>query len=193
MEIMGLVVIVILITLGLFFVVKFIITKQPSEIKKSYTRTETAANILNTLLKTTAEDCYGMTVKDLLVDCAKSDNIETNQVKCENTDQDYSCEYVLDITKTIFDETLVEWGNQPFDLKAYIGNDLDVLHCINGACIHYPDPPGGKCINCTDEGCTLYAEGECVDLKASCTGEREAKQSYIPTDIGIMTINLEVC
>ena len=84
MEIMGLVIIVILITLGLFFVVRFIITKQPSEIKKSYTQTEIAANILNSLLKTTSKDCYGMDVTQLLQDCAVYRDAETSQVKCEN-------------------------------------------------------------------------------------------------------------
>lgn len=186
MEIMGLVVIVILITLGMFFVVKFMINKPPSEIKKSYTRTELAANLLNTLLKTTSEDCYGMTVKDLLVDCA-----ENKDTECENAKP--SCEYVLTITKTIFDETLVKWGNQLFDLKAQIESPDHFLHCINGACIYqYND----VCTNCTtvDAGCFSYnGPGECVDIRNNCPIIKETKHSYIPTDMGTMTITLEVC
>ncbi len=156
MEIMGLVVIVILITLGMFFVVRFMITKQPSEIKKSYTRTEITANLLNSLLKTTSEDCHGMTVTQLLQDCAVKKDIESSQVKCEN--DEHSCKYVLNIIRTIFDETLVKWGDQSFDFRVSIGDTL--------------------ILNNTNRG---------------CSGEREAKQSYIPTDIGIMTITLEVC
>lgn len=148
---MGLVVIVILITLGLFFVVRFMIAKQPSEIKMSYTRTEIAANILNSLLKTTTEDCYGMTVKDLLVDTA-----ENNYVICENGEN--SSEYVLNIMDQIFDETLIKWGDQSFDFRASVGSTL--------------------ILNYTHMG---------------CPGEREAKQAYIPTDVGILIINLEIC
>lgn len=165
MEIMGLVVIVILITLGMFFVVRFMITKQPSEIKKSYTRTEIAANILNSLLKTNAKDCYGMTTTQLLQDCAVNKDTPTNQVKCEN-DQN-SLEYVQIIIETIFNETLISWGNQSFDLKIYIDTNNN---------------------NVMDE-----EERILQHTNQGCSGEKEAKQSYIPTDVGIMTINLEVC
>lgn len=164
MEIMGLVVIVILITLGLFFVVRFMIAKQPSEVKKSYTRTETTANILNTLLKTTTKDCYGMNIMQLLQDCAV--NKEThNYLICENNQN--SSEYAQIIIETIFNETLIRWGNQSFDFKVYIDTNNNNL--------------------IDEEEIILQYENQ------GCSGEREAKQSYIPTDVGIMTINLEVC
>ncbi len=155
MEIMGLVIIVILITLGLFFVVRFMITKQPSEIKKYYTRTETTANILNSLLKTNSKDCYGMTTTQLLQDCAENKDT-LNQIKCEN--EQYSCDHALYIIKTIFDATLKEWGDQNFDFKASVNNNL--------------------ILNYTNKG---------------CFGEKESKQYYIPTEIGTLIINLEVC
>jgi len=155
MEIMGLVIIVILITLGLFFIVRFMIARQPSEIKLSYTRTETAANILNSLLKTTSEDCYGMTVKDLLVDSAEN-MYSNNHVICENGEN--STAYVLNIIEQVFDETLIKWGDQNFDFRATVGST--------------------PILNSTHNG---------------CPGEKEAKQFYIPTDVGLMTINLEVC
>ena len=171
MEIMGLVVIVILITLGMFFVVKFMITKQPSDVKQSYTRTEVAANILNTMLKTTAIDCYGMTVTQLLQDCAVNHNIENSQALCDN--QKRSCAYTKEIIESIFEGTLVEWGNQNFDLKVKTQEE-NILHCTN-------------------EDCLLSSDTDYDALKNACLGEKEAKQSYIPTNIGVMTINLEVC
>lgn len=155
---MGLVVIVILVTLGMFFVVKFMITKQPSEIKTSYTKTQVAANILNSMLKTTSEDCYGMTLTQLLQDCAVNKDTPS-QVKCEN--EEYSCDYAENIIATIFTETLDKWGDQKYDFKAYMDSINDIVLRYNP--------------------------------KGVCEGEREAKQSFIPTDKGIMTINLEVC
>ena len=61
----------------------------------------------------------------------------------------------------IFDETLVAWGGQKFDFKAYVKDDNNMILRYN---------PDGE-----------------------CTGEREAKQNYIPTKIGTMFITLEVC
>ena len=59
MEIMGLAIIILLLTLAMIFVVRFVILKGPSDIKKGFTQTELASNMVNTFLKSTSRNCRG--------------------------------------------------------------------------------------------------------------------------------------
>ena len=101
-EIMGLAIVIILLTLSMVFVVRFVILKGPVEIKKAYTQTELASNMLNTFLDTTSRDCNELSMTDLLEDCAQSLSIYCNGV--------VSCKYVNDTAAEIFSETLESWN-----------------------------------------------------------------------------------
>ena len=103
MEIMGLAIVVILLSLSMIFVVKFVVLKKPAEFKKAFTQTELASNMLNTFLKTTSENCYGLSMTELLQDCAGSRTITCGT-------GDFSCKYVNDTASDIFDDTLVLWN-----------------------------------------------------------------------------------
>jgi len=70
MEIMGLVIIVILLSLALLFVLQFIILRPASDLKESFTQKEIASNTVNTLLDTTT-DCRQLPLSKLLEDCAE--------------------------------------------------------------------------------------------------------------------------
>ena len=100
MEIMGLAIVVILITLIMLFVVRFVVLRQPAEYKKEFTQTELASNIINTLLKTNAPDCSDLTFTELFQDCA-----EGQSVSC-NSDVPNSCSYIEAKTNYILDNTL---------------------------------------------------------------------------------------
>lgn len=119
MEIMGLAIIIILITLGVLFVVQFVVLREPSDIKKTFTETQMAANMLNSILKTTSKDCYDSTIVQLLKDCAEHSQSPSGLVRCENDAS--SCEYANSTIDYIFNKTLVVWGNRSFYFKSYVG------------------------------------------------------------------------
>src|SRR3989339_712087 len=88
MEIMGLVVIILLAIVAMLFVVKYVINKPPQgSIKESYSSSQLATNMLNSLLKTTASSCKGLDFSKLLQDCAagKSITCSGNKDSCTYT------------------------------------------------------------------------------------------------------------
>lgn len=117
-EIVGLVIIVLLITIGLLFVVKFVILREPSDIKKGFVHSELASNMINVLLKTTT-DCKKSSVTDLFKDCAAP----IPKIDCNDDNIPDSCEKVNETIEWILTRSLEKWKNQ-YEFKAYIpGNE----------------------------------------------------------------------
>ena len=77
MEMMGLMVIIILVALGMLFVIQFIVVKEGSQLKKTYTYSQLATNTVNSVLKTTTS-CKGQDINQLLQDCASGGTIDCN-------------------------------------------------------------------------------------------------------------------
>lgn len=103
MEILGLAVIVILVSLGMLFVVKFVILEKPSTSKATFTHTQMASNMLNSLLKTST-GCRGTDVTELL-----QDYVTSRQIVCP----DRSSQEQLDmIFNDVFNQTLNTWKKQ---------------------------------------------------------------------------------
>ena len=102
MEIMGLAIIVILVSLGLLFAVQFMLKAPPKQVQ-SAKESVLAANFLNTMLGTTT-DCNKRTVRELLQDCALTGGITV----CP--DGVHSCEEARAIMTTLFDSTFKEWN-----------------------------------------------------------------------------------
>jgi len=130
MEILGLAVIIILITLVGLFVVRFVILK-PAEIKTSYTMKTLAVDTLTAMLRTNTE-CYGESIKDLLMDCAEGYNIV-----CFGEN---SCIYANKSINQILNKTLNKWN------KNYIFRATTpiLIQFENGNCTKILMKPGGK-------------------------------------------------
>ena len=110
-EIIGLAIIVVLMIIGMTFVVRFMLSKEPVDFKKQFTRAEIASNTLNTFLKSAGRDCNGLTMTELLQDCGHSQSI-----LCQNGE--VSCDYAKEAATEILNNTLDLW-NIDYELKAF--------------------------------------------------------------------------
>jgi len=109
-EIVGLVIIVLLITIGLLFFVKFVVLKEPSDTKNTFINSELANNMLDVLLRTTT-DCKESSVSDLFQDCATFKKIDCDGIN--------SCEKVNETIEWILTGSLDKWSKQ-YEFRAYI-------------------------------------------------------------------------
>lgn len=115
-EIVGLAIIVILITIGLLFFVKFGILDKKDDVKSSFIDSELANNMVDVLLKTTT-DCKGSDIGDLLQDCTTFERFD-----CDGMN---SCEKLNKTIDIIFGKTLKKW-KKPYEFKAYRGSDIEI-------------------------------------------------------------------
>ncbi len=103
MEIMGLALIVILVTLAVLFAVQFILLREPSEARKEFIHKELASNTVSTLLSTNTE-CNNNKISELLIDCA-----DDRLLDCRRKG---SCEFAHDTIKDILEDTLSKWNKE---------------------------------------------------------------------------------
>jgi hypothetical protein len=101
MEIMGLAIIIILVSLAMLFAVTWMLNPKASQTQKAK-ESVVAANFLSAMLGTTT-DCNKRTVGDLLRDCALTQGAS----KCE---AQTSCEYANDVIGRLFNATLNTWN-----------------------------------------------------------------------------------
>jgi len=121
MEVIGLVIIVILISLGLLFAARF--TLQDKSGKEVFTRKGLAASVVSAALKTTmpaTENCApGVPGEarpklggDLLEDCAVYWDTRTTGQSYYQCGGKHSCQVAEEILQKLFAATLEEWGKK---------------------------------------------------------------------------------
>ncbi|MDP3640021.1 MAG: hypothetical protein Q8R53_02340 [Nanoarchaeota archaeon] len=114
MEIIGLVVIVILISLGMLFLVQFSLKEKPDE--KAFTRKGLAFSTLSTLLKTTV-DCSEngerreLELREVLGDCG-ANTFLSDPSSGETCSREPSCDYFARVAGDLLDRTLGVWGKR---------------------------------------------------------------------------------
>jgi len=118
-EMIGLVIIVILITLGMLFAAQFALNDDPE--KKIFTRKGLAYSTMSTILVTEFQCNDNMlSGKELLEDCV---NVELGGMGRYSCGGD-SCEYFESQVSALFSETLDKWGkNYEFTSKWITGTE----------------------------------------------------------------------
>jgi hypothetical protein len=169
MEIMGIVIIVILFSVGLLFAIRYVILKPEVEVKKSFIQAEQSSNTLNSMLKTNVLECKGADMSDLFKDCAGI----TQEIDCENDGTVYtdavladSCFHLNHTISTILSNTLNKW-RVPFAFSAFYDGQ---------------DP-------------LEWTEGITSDIELPCTMESEGRpqEFTLPTNLGSLRIVLKIC
>ena len=122
-EIMGLAVVIILIIIGLLYTAKFSSNKGFSY--GDYKQSELASGMLTTLLATTSRDCNGLSLKEILQDCA-----DNNGDMCNGKN---SCAYFEQQANEIFGNTLGTWKTN-YRFRVFYNEDPIIelgTQCIN--------------------------------------------------------------
>jgi len=143
MEIMGLALIVILVTLAVLFAVQFIILREPSEARKEFVHKELASNTVSTLLDTDTE-CNKFSISSLLIDCAEDQIID-----CGTKD---SCEYAHDTIEKILEDTLSSWGKEYYFTVKINNKTVHDLDSIGTPCLGEKITSSPCCILPTEQG-----------------------------------------
>jgi|TARA_Y100000294_G_C8533947_1_gene328210 hypothetical protein len=135
-EIAGLIIVIILATIGVIFTINFINEEKPADYKKEITQTGIASNMLNTFLRTTST-CKELSMTELLQDCSQSKTIA-----CDEQD---SCAYAEQEAKKIFGRTLEKW-NIGYEFKAFFEEENPILilgkRCADKKSKLFPIPAG---------------------------------------------------
>ena len=106
-EIIGLLVLVIIISIALFFVLSFSLNEnsdQQNQQTVTFADIQAITGIGSVILETDTE--CGYDIKALAVDCATTQQIDCNS----NSETQSSCVYVQQTIQKILDETLTLWG-----------------------------------------------------------------------------------
>ena len=112
-EVLGLVVVVLLISIGMLFAVRFVITKRASVTQQGFSYSQLASNMLGAILETNSADCRNTKLRELFADC-----YAFNTITCGISNID-ACTYLNETIFYIFNETLNKW-EVAYELEAHL-------------------------------------------------------------------------
>lgn len=128
MEILGLAIVIVLLILGMVFVVKFIALKKPSTIKQEVAQSELATGYLSTYLGTSVAECNGLSISELIQDCAVNGGITCPSAMGDPLS---SCDKAKEVASIIFSRTFDKWKVR-YELRASLSSQS--LFKLGDAC-----------------------------------------------------------
>ena len=135
-EIMGLAIVMVLIIIGILVIAK-LNSFEKAPYKEDYKQSKIASSMLNTLLATTSRDCNGLSMMQILQNCAGNPN---SPGLCNG---DNSCSHFEQQAKEIFGNTLESWKvNYEFSIFYDEENPIIELgkQCMNKKSELFPVP-----------------------------------------------------
>src|SRR3989344_1214785 len=126
---MGLAVIVVLISLGFFLIVQFMISSSAERATDEFTRETLAENTVRAMVLTTTT-CHEMDMTRLIQDCASVEEID-----CHGST---SCEFVEDVADELLRKTLEARGKD-YEFTIVSG-DRQLVRLIHSGCPGERDP-----------------------------------------------------
>ena len=131
---MGLAIAIVLIIIGIL-VISRLNSFGTASYKKDYRQSELAASMLNTLLATTSRDCNGLSMAQILQDCAGNN--------ANNCNGQNSCAYFEQQAGEIFKDTLESWQAN-YEFSAFYDEENPIINlgkqCINKKSELFPVP-----------------------------------------------------
>ncbi len=106
MEMMGMAFVVLLVTLGIIFAVRYVILSPSNSIASEYIRTELPGRLGTSLFHTTLSACHGASLQTVIQDCAESQG-SVALIDCSGYS---SCVYANATVEAMLQETLVKWN-----------------------------------------------------------------------------------
>ena len=170
MELMGLAIIVLLLTLGILFALYFVLSAPPSKGTAGIQDTIMAANFLNTLSRTTT-DCFDRDIKELLQDCARGGTINCagSTYKGEALPPGDTCERAANLIQLLLTDTFDAMG-KTYIFKGQGTTALDTMKFSStGQCPQGQQPP------------------------CDCPGEKTSKTDPIPVGGFEIALTLDIC
>lgn len=202
MELLGLAMVVVIVSIGLMYLLVFSVAKPPKLIHAKYLEKEIGQNFIGAMLKTQSRACKGLSIGELLQDCANFDSTG-GSIQC-NTDQ-YSCAYAQQELEEMLGNTVYRW-NFVYRFRVYkedqMRDPIIPKNCDTGT----PCPSGQHCV--TQTGTNQNSVGNCVsdqitdvvanpfnpDWQCSDRSNKETPGVQpMPLDVGTLTVMLEIC
>ncbi len=119
MEIMGIAIIVVLLSLAFLFAVKFVILKEPTEQSKDYQQSELAGNFINALLDTNDPQCSDIKYSTLFQACYENDNGPCSPLN--------TCDHIESRIEQILADTFNQWNVNYFFMVTTNIDDLNPI------------------------------------------------------------------
>src|SRR3989338_8175260 len=126
-EIMGLAIVIVLMVISILAIAK-LNSFGTASYKKDYEQAELASSMLNALLATTGRDCDGISMMQILQDCAGNPDSQ------ELCNAENSCAYFEQQAKEIFKNTLESW-HVNYEFSTFYDEESPIIElgkpCIN--------------------------------------------------------------
>ncbi len=176
MEIMGIVIIIILFSVGLLFAVQYVILKKPTDVKKSFLQAELSSNSLNAMLKTNILECNNADMAALFKDCT---GVSPEIDCCIKSDPALDCSYDGIISTTGMADTCYVLNQT---ITKILKNTLNLWRVPYVFTAYYSesDPLPWTANITSDIHCTMEDEGR-------------PQEFTLPTTQGNLRIVLKVC